>query len=161
MGDFFDGGAKLNGKTQTQYAEEAVFGTLSAEEQNFVTSFNPTSLLFYFGIFGCIIIFAWVYMILRCKEKTTPAMDTCAKWTGGILFFAFCAFIIFSIVYLIVGNKLVFRKNALEEYKGNLKEIVEFCKDHPDATKVKGATKSVSNCKDEREKYEDLLRNEK
>ena len=54
-------------------------------------------------------------MILRCKEKTTPAMDFCAKWTGGILFLAFCVFIIFSIIYLTLGDRIKLHKNAFEE----------------------------------------------
>jgi competence transcription factor ComK len=81
---------------------------------------------------------AWTYVILKCKEKTTPAMDTCAKWTGGILFFAFCAFIIFCMVFLIVGDRIKFYKNSYEELKSNREEIVKYCDDHPNATVVKG-----------------------
>ena len=80
-----------------------------------MTSFNAPSLLLYFGIFAVVLILAWIYVILKCKEKTTPAVDTCAKWTGGTLFFAFCAFIVFCMIYLIVGDRIKVRKNALEE----------------------------------------------
>lgn len=84
--------------------EEAYFGQIDPEKQNFVTSFNSTALLSYFGILFGVLIIAWIYMILKCKEKTTPAMDTCAKWTGGILFFVFIGFVIFLMVFLIVAN---------------------------------------------------------
>ena len=85
-----------------------------------MTSFNAPSLLIYFGMFAVVLLLAWAYVILKCKEKTTPAMDTCAKWTGGALFFAFCAFIIFCMVFLITGNKIEFRKDKEQEDRQNL-----------------------------------------
>lgn len=57
-----------------------------------------------FGVFFGILALAWIYMVLRCKEKTTPGMDSIAKWVGITLFFGFTGFIVFCMVFLIVMN---------------------------------------------------------
>ena len=95
-------------------------------------------------------------MILKCKEKTTPAMDTCAKWTGGLLLFAFFAFIIFSMVFLIVKNRIELHKNAYDELKSNLEEIEKYCDGRPGETSVTGGDWSPSTCTAEKDKLEKM-----
>ena len=51
-------------------------------------------------------------------------------------------------------------KNALEELKSNLEEVVKYCDDHPNATTVKGGDRTPSTCAVERAKYEAILKNE-
>ncbi len=97
-------------------------------------------------MFAVVLILAWAYVILKCKEKTSPAMDNCAKWIGGLLFLAFCAFIIFCMVFLITGDKISFRKDKLEEDRQNLEEILKYCDGHPNVKEVLGVDWETSTC---------------
>ncbi len=99
-------------------------------------------------MFAVVLLLAWAYVILKCKEKTTPAMDTYAKWIGCALFFAFCLFICFCMVFLITKDQISFRKDKLEEDRQNLEEILKYCDGHPNANEVLGVNWETSTCKE-------------